>query len=65
MSDLSRERPRRTDQPTSIKTRWALSLCERPDMAELLNSDDEPQLLLLPTEPTHDRDAVLREATNG
>lgn len=34
-------KPRRTDQPTDIKTRWTLALCDRPDMQPLTVADDE------------------------
>jgi hypothetical protein len=38
-------KPRRTDQPIDVKTRWALALGERPDMTPLaLTTDAQPDL---------------------
>jgi hypothetical protein len=36
-------KPRRTDQPTTIKGRWAKVLSQRPDLAPLV-SEHDPQL---------------------
>lgn len=38
-------KPRRTDQPIDVKTRWALALGDRPDMTPLVSLDDaQPDL---------------------
>lgn len=38
-------KPRRTDQPTTIKTRWAKPLATRPDVSATVAADDaEPSL---------------------
>lgn len=42
-------RPRRTDQPTSIKTRWAVTFAERPPLADLPTSET-PQMHLFEQE---------------